>query len=39
MVVDQAQCEQVFATLEREQANVVYARTAVEFGVVGAPAS
>ena len=37
MVVDAAQCERLFATLEREQANVFYAKTPVEFGVIGAP--
>ena len=36
MVVDEAQCAQLFATLERERANVFYVKTAVEYGVVGA---
>ena len=33
------QCVQLFATLEREQANVFYVKMPVEFGVVGAPKS
>lgn len=37
MVVDEAQCTRLFATLERERANVFYVKTAVEYGVVGAP--
>lgn len=37
MVVDEAQCAQLFAVLEREQANVFYVKLPVEFGVAGAP--
>jgi PII-like signaling protein len=37
VAVDETQCEQLFATLEREQANVFYVKTPVEFGVIGAP--
>ena len=37
MVVDAAQCDQLFATLEREQANVFYVKMPVEYGVAGAP--
>lgn len=37
--VTEEQCERLLATLEREQANVFYVKTPVEFGVVGAPRS
>ncbi|MFO1292971.1 MAG: DUF190 domain-containing protein [Rubrivivax sp.] len=37
MTLDAAQCERLFALLEREQANLCYVKTPVEFGVVGAP--
>jgi hypothetical protein len=36
MAVDEDQCESLMALLEREQANVFYVKTPVEFGVVGA---
>ncbi len=39
VAVNETQCDQLFATLEREQANVFYVKTPVEFGVVGAPKS
>jgi uncharacterized protein len=38
VAVDEAQCESLMALLEREQANVFYVKTPVEFGIVGAPA-
>lgn len=31
------QSRQLFATLQREQANVIYVKAPVEFGVAGAP--
>lgn len=37
VAVTDAQCELLFATLAREQANVFYLKAPVEFGVVGAP--
>lgn len=37
MTVDEAQCERLFALLERQQADVSYVKMPVEFGVVGAP--
>jgi PII-like signaling protein len=37
VAVNEAQCDQLFAALEREGANVFYVKTPVEFGVVGAP--
>jgi PII-like signaling protein len=37
VAVTQAQCDQLFATLEREGADVFYVKTPVEFGVVGQP--
>jgi PII-like signaling protein len=39
VAVTEEQCEQLFDTLEREQANVFYVKTPVEFGVVGASGS
>lgn len=36
LAADAGQCEQLFALLEREQANLFYVKTPVEFGVVGA---
>lgn len=39
VAVDEAQCERLFATLEREQANVFYVKTPVEFGIVGGSGS
>ena len=36
VAVTETQCDQLFASLEREQANVFYVKTPVEFGVVGA---
>ena len=39
VAVTDDQCDRLFATLEREQANVFYVKTPVEFGVVGAPKS
>ena len=36
VAVDEAQCDRLMALLEREQANVFYVKTPVEFGVVGA---
>lgn len=35
VAVSEQQCDQLFATLEREQANVFYVKTPVEFGVIG----
>lgn len=35
--VGEEQCSELFATLERERANVFYVKTPVEFGVVGGP--
>lgn len=34
---DAAMCEKLFDVLEREQVNLFYVKTPVEFGVVGAP--
>lgn len=39
VAVTEDQCVQLFAMLEREQANVFYVKTPVEFGVVGVPKS
>ncbi|MFT3666525.1 DUF190 domain-containing protein [Piscinibacter sp.] len=39
MVVDEAQCERLFAALDDAQADLFYVRTPVEFGVAGAAAS
>ncbi|PPE66402.1 DUF190 domain-containing protein [Caldimonas caldifontis] len=37
VVVSEADGERLFSLLEREEANVFYVKTPVEFGVVGAP--
>lgn len=37
VAVTDAQCEQLFASLEQTQADVFYVKTPVEFGVIGAP--
>jgi len=38
MALDAAQCERLFALLEREQVDLFYVKTPAEFGVVGARA-
>jgi PII-like signaling protein len=35
MAVSEEQCEQLFAALERERADLFYVKTPVEYGVVG----
>lgn len=35
VAVDEQQCAQLFATLDREQANVFYIKSPVEYGVLG----
>lgn len=39
VAVNSGQCDQLFARLENEEANVFYVKTPVEFGVVGNPKS
>ena len=39
MALTEAQCTALFAQLQQENADIFYVRTAVEFGVVGAPAA
>lgn len=39
LVAGAEMCDQLFALLEREQANLFYVKTPVEFGLVGAPRS
>jgi len=37
MAVTEAQCAALFELLEKNQANIFYVKTAVEFGVAGGP--
>jgi hypothetical protein len=37
MAVTNAQCAALLELLEKNQANIFYVKTAVEFGVVGSP--
>jgi PII-like signaling protein len=39
MALTEAQCSALFTRLQQEHADLFYVKSAVEFGVVGAPAS